>query len=91
MTQPDSATRKRRADVLGKISLAFRPRGGYNARVIGWFRNRRKGYRCDGCGRWTRRREGRATVRRENRGSTYPQLYCPGCARGLEAELEQRG
>ena len=63
--------------------------------MFGWMRRlwfRKAGYRCDGCGQWTPRAEGRATVRAHEEdvnpvGTVVPggrvrvvRLYCARCA-----------
>ena len=49
---------------------------------------RPRGYWCDGCRKWVKRRDGKALVRVKARGV---QLYCPDCAETIvEAERQLR-
>jgi RNase P subunit RPR2 len=46
-------------------------------RIWQWLFGKPRGYTCDGCDKWTLRKEGKALVECRNPG-TY--LFCPDCA-----------
>jgi hypothetical protein len=56
--------------------------------VLRWLWRRPKGYWCDGCKKWAKRRDGKALVRVKADGV---KLYCVDCAKTVvEAERQLR-